>query len=299
MMGGDIQAEDKDVHEIFLHGIQGMSLNKTMSRLLGEDVSVDYSSLAPYDMEGWGKVFHAMMTTGVDGVVLNSPAGQMFLANGGRVQSAARQMMQFFSPWTPGTRTPEEAAAMVNEIAKISSGWSNAMKSRQALELKKTLDKYGNVVDPDVNTAEAVMQLFGFPTTHARDLYATQAITAEGSKKYDEEVKQVYKEVKQYYQNAYASGLTDLTQQRAVTGQILSAYKDSPQALAVIQKELAKDLQGKDSQLMLMMLRSVDLPQYGITVDQIRNAPISDEQKKMYIDRLTDMRNARAEIIKE
>jgi len=299
VVGGDIMPENKDIHELFLHGAEGLILNRALSELLEEEVGIDFSSLAPYDMEGWGKMFRAMMTTGASGMIANSPAGQLFLADGGRIQSAVKQMLRFFSPWTPGERTPQEAAAVANEIAKISSGWSNAMKTRQALELKKTLDKYGNEVDPNVNTAEAVMQLFGFGTIHARDLYATQAVTAEGSKKYDEEVKKVYKEVKQYYQNAFESGVTDMTQYQAVTGQILSAYKDSPQAMATIQRELAKDLQGKDSQLMLMMLKSVDLPKFGITVDQIKNAPISDEQKKMYIDRLNDMRNARSEINKE
>jgi hypothetical protein len=299
MVGGDILPENKEIHEIFLHGVQGLLINKAWSELLGEDVSVDYSSLAPYDMDGWGKVFHAMMTTGLEGMLANSPAGQMFLADGGRVQSAIHQMTKFFSPWTPGERTPQEAAAVANEIAKISSGWNNAMKARQMVALKKSLDKYGNTVDPNVNTLEATMQLFGFTTTHARDIYATQRITAEGSKKYNDEVKQVYKEVKQYYQNAFEMGITDMTQYQAVTGQLLSAYKDSPQAMDIIQKELDKDLQGKDSQLMLMMLKSVDLPKYGITIDQIKKAPISDEQKEMYIKRLEDMRNVRSEINKD
>lgn len=299
MMGGDILPENKEAQEWFTHGAQGMSLNIMWSEFLGEDVNVDYSSLAPYDMDGWGKFFHAMMTGGVSQLINNSPAGQMFLADGGRIQSAIAQMSRFFSPWTPGERTPEEAVAVANEVAKIASGWSNAMKARQMFELKKLLDKHGNVIDPSVNSLEATMQLFGFTTGTARDFYNTQRLVAEGSKEYSDEVKQVYKEIKQYYQNAFSQGITDLKQQQAITGQLLQAYKDSPVALGIIQKELEKDLSGKDNQLMFMMLKSTDLPEFGLTVDQIRRAPISDEQKELYIQRLKDLRNTRSRINKE
>lgn len=299
VMGGDILPEDKDTQEIFMHGAQGFLLNNMWSTLLEEDVNVDYSSLAPYDMEGWGKFFHAMLTGGLSQVINNSPSGQMFLADGGRIQSAVAQMSKFFSPWSDVQRTPEEAAAVANEVMKISSGWNNAMKARQMLALGKSLDKYGNVIDPKVNSLEAVMQMFGFPTGHARDLYATQGVVAEGSKQYEDEVKQVYKEVKQYYQNAFNSGVTNPQQMQAITGQLLMAYKDSPQALEIIQKELNKDLAGKDIQLMYMMMKSVDLPEFNITADQIKRAPISDEQKELYIKRLEDARKARADINKE
>lgn len=299
VMGGDIAPENDDIHEVFTHGLQGFLLNKAWSELLGEAVNVDYSSLAPYDMDGWAKFFKAMFSGGVEQMVMNSPSGQMFLADGGRIQSAVSQMAKFFSPWTPGTRTNEEAIAVVNEVAKIASGWNNAMKARQILEQGKLMDKYGNTIDPSVNKFEAIMQLFGFGTATARDLYKTQQLAAEGSKQYEDEVKQVYKDIKQYYQNAYKQGITDPKQLQMVTGHILSAYKDSPQAMLILRNELDKDLSGKDTQLMYMMMKWVDLPEFGATVDQIRRAPISDELKEIYIKRLEDARNARSEINKE
>ncbi len=299
VMGGDIAPENEDLHKLFIEGAEGLLLNNMFSELLGEKVDVDFSSLAPYDMEGWGKFFHAMLTGGLTQVLNNSPAGQMFLADGGRVQSAIKSMSRYFSPWTPGERTAEEAGAVANEIAKIASGWNNVMKSRQMFALGKSLDKYGNVIDPNVNSTEAVMQLFGFGTGHTKAMYETQMKAAEGTKQYNDEVLQVYKEVKQYYQNAFAAGITDPKQVQAVTGQLLMAYKDSPQAMQIIQQQLQKDLSGRDNQLMFMMMKSVDLPQFGLTVDQIKRAPISDEQKQLYIERLQDAKKARSEINKE
>jgi hypothetical protein len=299
MMGGDIAPEDDATYELFLHGAQGLILNRMFTELLGEDTSVDFTSLAPYDMEGWGRIFHSMMTGGLTKVINNSPAGQLFLADGGRVQSAFAGMSRFFSPWTPGERTPEEAMAVANEVAKIASGWNNAMKARQMFALGKSFDKYGNVIDPNVNSVEAAMQLFGFGTMSTKQLYETQSVVAEGTKAYEDEVKAVYKEVKQYYQNAFAAGIQDPRQMQAVTGQLLEAYRDSPDALNIIQKELSKDITGKDIQLLYMMMKSVGIPEHSITVDQIRKAPISDEQKDLLISRLNDAKNVRSEINKE
>jgi len=299
VMSGDITPEDPKLHEIVTDGLQSFVLNQFWSDMLGETVQIDYSSLAPYSMDGWAKFFKAMFSGGIEQMLINSPSGQMFFADGGRIQSAISQTAKFFSPWTPGTRTNEEAIAVVNEIAKIASGWNNAMKSRQVLEQGRLMDKYGNTIDPNVNKLEAIMQLFGFGTQTANDLYKTQMLAAEGTKKYEEEVKQVYKEIKQYYQNAFQQGITDSKQLQMVTGHILYAYKDSTIAMDIIRTELNKDLSGKDNQLMRMMMKWVDLPEFGATVDQIRNAPISDEQKEMYIKRLEDARNARSAIIKE
>lgn len=298
VMGGDIVPEDETTQELFLHGAQGFLLNRMFSELLGDKVDVDFSSLAPYDMDGWGKMFHAMLTGGLSQMINNSPAGQMFLADGGRVQSAIAAMSRFFSPWTPGERTAAEAAAVANEVAKIASGWNNTMKARQAFALGKSLDKYGNVIDPNVNSVEAALQLFGFGTGHTKALYETQRVAAEGTKAYADEVKQVYKDVKQYYQSAFGAGITDPKQMQEVTGQLLMAYKDSPVAMNIIQQELSKDITGKDIQLLLMMMKSVDIPEFGMTMDQIKRAPISDEQKQLYMERLEQVRNARSEINK-
>lgn len=299
VMGGDISPDDPLAHEIWEDGIQSTILNSYFSAVTGEDVAVDFSSLAPYSMDGFAKVFYGMFTGGLNQLIMNSPAGQLFLAEGGRVQSAIGQMARFFSPFQPIERTPEEAAAVINEVAKIASGWNNAMKAKQMFEAKKVLDKYGNVLDPKVNNLEAVMQLFGFTTQDVKKLYDTQRIVAEGSKQFEAEVKETYKQVKQYYQNAFASGIQDVKQMTAITGQLLMVYKDSPEALKIIQGELSKDIAGKDIQLMYQMMKSAGISEFGITIDQIKNSNASPEHKELYIQRLDDARKAREEINKE
>lgn len=280
-------------------GLQSVLMNNALSELMGEEVKVDFSALSAESLDGWAKMFHGMYSQGMSQVILNSPAGQMFLQDGGRFQNAVSQMARFFSPWTPGERTNEEAAMVVNELAKISSGWSNLEKARLMLSLKKSLDKKGNVIDPEVNTAEAIMQAFGYNTVDTRQFYESQKLAVEGSKQYKDEVLKRYNNVKQYYQSAFEAGIQNPKQMQAVTGELLNMYKDSPIALDMISKELSKDLAGKDQQLLYSMLKSVELPKFGMTADQIRMSPLPEDQKNELIKRLHDAKNARSVINKD
>lgn len=298
VLGGDVLPDNAKVRQLVTDGLESFMINNALSELMGEETNVDFSALSPEALDGWGKIFHGLIGEGMSKLVMNSPAGQMFLNEGGRFQNAVSQMAKFMSPWEPGERTNEEAIMVANEIAKISSGWSNAMKARQQLALKKSIDKKGNVIDPDVNTAEAIMQLFGYTTGDTKKLYESQKLTIEGTKQYVDEVKQVYNTAKQYYQSKFDAGITDTRQMQAVIGQMLMAYKDSPVALDIINKEWSKDSMGKDQQLFMSMIKSVELPEYGMTIDQIKQSPIPEEQKAILIQRLTDAKNARTEINK-
>lgn len=299
VLGGDILSDDPKVNKAFNEGLQSIMLNHVLSELAGEAVNVDFSSLSPENLDGWAKIFHGMFGEGLSQVLMNSPAGQMFLNEGGRFQNAISTMARYFSPWEPGERTNEEAIMVANEVAKISSGWANAEKMRTAMALQKSLDKKGNVIDPSVNNTEAVMMLFGFNTQDTRKYYEDQRTVREGTKKHQEMVMKKYNAAKQYMQNKFESGITDPTQMQAVVGMMLMEFKDSPVAMGIIQKELSKDLVGKDQQLYMYMLKSLELPKYGLSVDQIKQSGVPEEMKAEMIKRLIDAQNVRKEINKD
>jgi hypothetical protein len=298
VLGGDVLPDHEKTRQLFTEGLESFILNNALSQLMGEETDVDFSTFSPESLDGWAKIFHGMIGEGMGQVVMNSPAGQLFLAEGGRFQNAVSQMAKFMSPWEPGERTQEEAVMVVNEIAKISSGWNNAMKMKQALALKKSLDKNGVVIDPNVNNAEAIMQLFGFATGDTKKMYESQRIVIEGSKKHKEDVLTAYKSAKQYHQSKFESGITSPAQQQAVIGQMLMMYKDDPVALDIINREWSKDSMGKDQMLLMGMIKSVGLRKYSMTIDEIKQSPIPDDHKEILIQRLTDAKNARTEINK-
>ena len=299
VLGGDILSDDSKINKAFTEGLQSIMVNHSLSELSGESVNVDFSSLSPENLDGWAKIFHGMFSEGMNQVLLNSPAGQMFLAEGGRFQNAVAMMARYFSPWEPGERTNEEAIMVANEVAKISSGWANAEKMRTAMALKKSLDKKGNVIDPSVSNMEAVMMLFGFGTQDTRKHYEDQRTVREGTKKHQEMVMKKYNAAKQYMQSKFEAGITDPTQMQAVVGMMLMEFKDSPVAMGIINKELSKDLVGKDQQLYMYMLKSLELPKYGLSVDQIKQSGVPEEMKAEMIKRLTDAQNVRKEINKD
>jgi hypothetical protein len=181
----------------------------------------------------------------------------------------------------------------MNEVAKIASGWNNGLKAKIMFESGKAMDRNGVLIDPSVTNHEAFMQIFGFNTATVKHMYETQTIASQGTKAHADEVKQVFNSVKAYYQAQFEAGVTDIKQMQAVTGEILSMYKDDPIALQIVTKSFQQDIMGKEPQLFMQLLKSVELPTSHITKDQIRNAPITDEQKDALMKRLDDAANAR------
>ena len=300
VFGGDVLTDDPEINKWFLDGVEATLINKSWSNMTGEDQDVDYSGLSPYGLDGWAKMFNTLMTDG--GVIpafMNSPAGQVFFKDSGRVQSAMSALGRYFSPFRDEERTAEDAKTTVNEVLKISSGWSNGLKAKFMFDSGKAMDKNGVLLDPSISNHEAFMQIFGFSTKTVKEIYETQMLASKNTKAHADQVKEAFNSVKSYYQSQFAAGVTDVKQMQAVTGEVLSMYKDDPVALALISKSFQQDVMGKEPQLFLQLLKSVELPTHHISKDQIRKAPITEEQKAILIKRLDDAANVRQDINKD
>lgn len=300
VFGGDVLTGDKKIDELYMNGIEATLINNLWTHVTGEEQEVDYSGLSPYGLDGWAKMYHTLMTDGgVIPALMNSPAGQVFFKDSGRIQSAMYALGRYFTPFRDEERTKEETLATVNEVMKIASGWNNGLKAKLMFSTGQAMDRNGVLIDPSVSNHEAFMQIFGFSTSTVKQMYETQTIASQGSKQHADDVKQVFNSIKAYYQSQFEAGVTDIKQMQAVTGEILSMYKDDPIALQIISKSFQQDVMGKEPQLFVQLLKSVELPTSHITKDQIRNAPITDEQKDVLIKRIDDAANARLEINKE
>jgi hypothetical protein len=290
VMGGDILPDNPTQREVVLYGMESMLFNDALRKLFkSDDINIDFSGLAPYDLTGWGEFFHAMLTGGTSQVIMNSPAGQLFFKEGGRTREAISSMARFFGMQEDIDETPQEAIAVINEVLKISSGWNNAVKAYLALETGKTYDKHGKLIDSKTHPVEAYLQAFGFPSANQRDLYQASKAAAEMSKAHKEEVLSVYKEVMRYYQTQLQSGNTDVKFITKVSSFALRKYKDDPTAQKIIQEQLMIDLQDRNTQVLSMMMRSVGLPDGASLKDNIRQMPVSDEQKQLLMQRIEDI----------
>jgi hypothetical protein len=293
VMGGDVLPDDPKHREVILYGLESLLFNEALRKMYGDDINIDFSSLAPYDWTGWGEFFTAMLTGGPAQMLMNSPAGALFFKEGSRTQDAIAAVARFFGMQEDIDETPQEALAVINEVLKISSGWNNAVKAYLALETGKTYDKHGKLIDANTHPVEAYLQAFGFLSANQRDMYQASKAAIEGTKAHKEEVLSVYREVLRYYQNELQSGNTDVKFITKVTSFALRKYKDDPTAQKIIHEQLMMDLQNRDTQLLSLMMKATGLPTASSLRDNIRQMPIDDERKQLLMQRIDDIEKLR------
>ena len=299
MLGVDILPEKKEYREAFVHGIESAMLNYTLSQITGRDVNLDVTSLSPYDAGGWSKLFTSMMTGGPEQVIINSPSGQLFLKDGGRVQNAIKHMARYFGVVNEIDETPESALMVVTEVSKVFSGLSNLAKAQMILETGKIWDKQGKLISDGAGNTEAIAQLFGFPTSNPRDLYNIITEWRGDEKKFKDAVVKDYKEILRYYTEKLQVDSTDDKWMTQVSSAILRGYGDSPAALKIIQGELSRDLTSNDQQLMKLFLKRAQLPTIGNLRDEVKTMNISDTERANMLGVVDDVEEAMKQVNKK
>ena len=303
LLGGDILPDNKEIRELVTWGVESTMLNYMFTELFGQETEIDWSSLAPYDTTGWAEFFRSMYSEGFDQVLLNSPTGQLFLKDGGRFDNAVTSMARYFSGFYEESQTPESFVGMLHEIAKISSGYNNASqafseqtRAALAVDAIRRMDKYGGTIDKSISSPEIIAKMFGFGTENTRDLYAIANSTGKGTKSHKEEVLRVYNQAKQYYTEKLGVETSDPRMITALTGFILNTYRDDPEALQIIKQQRLMDMTGKDQGLLRQMMKRSGIPDGGEYKDEIRRAPIPEEQKTLLLQRIDDIEKARSNL---
>jgi spore maturation protein SpmB len=293
-MGGGILPDNPQLRESFVYGIESMLGNEFMRWAFKDDsINVDFSSLAPYDMQGWASFFKAMFTDGVSGAITNSATGSLLLKDGSRMQTAIQSVGRFFGVVKDDYKDHQEALSVINDVLSISSGWSNAVKAHIALETGKVYDKYGNVIDQKAHPIEAVMIGLGFPSANQRDMYQASKAASEKTKDFKDEVEQVMDEVSRYYQRELSKGNTDIEYITKVSSFVLKKYENNPEAQAIAGAWMNKNLfQNKEQQLIYQMMKAAGIPEGSSLRDNIRQMPVSEDQKQMMLQRVDDVEKA-------
>lgn len=292
-LGADILPDNPFLRETVLWGLESAMFNHMFTYLSGDRVNLDFSSLAPYETTGWQRFFEAMYSGGISQMITNSPSGQLF-GKDGRVRNAISAMGRYFGVVDDIDESPETFTEVMSEVLKISSGWNNGVKARILLDAQKKMDKYGNLIDKDVNNIEAYAQALGFTTGDTRDLYKFTMDMSKDVKKHSEDTLQVYNDIKRYYSQRLEVEATDPVFITKVTGRVMQVFKDDPVALAIIQHQWSLDMVGKDESLLRLFMKRSGIPDIKNLKDQVMsNGSISDEQKQLMIQRIDDVANIR------
>lgn len=288
---GDTLNDNPELKDFLTFGAESFFLNKFFDKFVEADTNIDFSSLAPYDLTGWGKFFSTMFENGLTQTMINSPSGQMYLKEGGRVQNAVAAMGRFFGVFDTYDMEQESFTSMMNEVMKISSGYNNAIKARILLNAEKGLNQYGDVIDKKVNHVEAWAQLLGFGTSDTREHYRLAMELNEDDKNYKEDVLKVYKDIRRYYSEKLEVDSNDPKYIQSVTSSILKAFEGKPLAQQIIADQLKKDLSDKETSLLRLMMKRSGFPEMGEAKDQIMRAPVDDATKEELLKRWDHIRN--------
>lgn len=300
--GVDLLPDNPKLRDFFLHGLESMALNNMFHVFFdneGEKTDVDFSAVAPYDLNGWVKLFKAGWDKGLSGMLANSPAGQLFAKDGGRVQQAWNYVQRFGRGFYDVDEDAPTFLSVVNEVAKISSFWSNAVKAKIALETRKRYDQFGSAIDSDVTPVESVMMGLGFPTGSMRDYYDHAQAFSSDIKKHKEDVIKMTDDITRYYAEQLQSDQADVQFITKVTGAIFKAFENDPEAMRIAQQRLKQNMSDKDNELIKLFMKRAGILGTGGLRDAVKTMPVDQATKDLMNQYIDDVEAAKKEFTPE
>ncbi|CAH9011697.1 putative Phage protein [Vibrio phage 409E50-1] len=237
--------EHPELHTAIVQGLEFYMWNKAIEGMTGLDSDIDFSSLAPSDPYGVYEVIHGIFTTEAGSLISASPAGSLFFGNNPRITNFAKTAARFFNVVDDFEGDPTTMSHVWNDFAQLSSGSSNYLKAKMAVEYGKLYSMRGEVVDPSVSTPEAIALAFGFPTMDAAREYN---LNNKLYKTKESARKDVDKWFNEYTSRLSREGITAEETDYIVRtmSQAMRAFKDSPAALDRINYKLERAIHRGD-----------------------------------------------------
>lgn len=287
--GGDILPDDPDTRYAVTEGVQAYVYNKLFKEISGETQDLDLSALNPYGLEGWGKLFFALNGEGKIGdIAMMAPAYNLFNTENGRIPLAIKEMARYFSGELDPNLPPATLASVADRVAKIASGYSSYAVAHAALESGKWKSASGDQLPGEVTYPLAIAKSLGFDRLSTRELYKLSQERFKDQKEFKDAVLKDYKETNRLLTESMNMTKDERDIVIAATNVMLSKWKGNEAAWRIIMQQQKKDLTGKDTQLLLQMLRNSGIPDVGATRDQINRAPIDEQYKKILLDRFNN-----------
>lgn len=269
-------------NKVLHDGLISVGYNGLLQKLFSGTHEADFGSLSPYGFDGWQKLFFE--TSGGKGVfgaagqaIANSPAGGVT----SKIVQVYKDMSRLWSPMPyDDGNSYEKFQSMVSDVAKLSSGWSNLDKAKLMVEAGNRRDKFNSVVTDNTTTGDVIAQMFGFTDRQQAENYKLSKALSGDIESRKQDVLQVYTDIKKFYANKYAgNNVPDFQYMSAVTGAAMQVYKDDPQAMATIQKQIHADITGPDQDLMFKFFQSMQIPGHNDVETQIARGPWDEATK--------------------
>lgn len=276
----EILPDDPQFRNRIIDGLESVMLNKMLTNLYGEDVKLDYSSLAPLDAYGITEFFHTAMDEGIAKLVTNSPTGSLVFGSNPRITNVlvtAGRLMGLGA--NPVEEDPVKWSNLAMDVAGLSSGLSNAYKAAFALEYGRKVGALGGVTNPNVNSFEAIAKAFGLDTQDEANTRKIMDATYKTQQAMSDDVKKIYAQFARQIQQQGISA--DQVEYYIRLNQMaMSTFKGNPEAMNVWRKEMRKQTSSKGDRVMETLLKQCGWAKPEDVKRLINRAPgITEEQR--------------------
>lgn len=292
---GVLPEEEGFARDTMVNGLEGAIFNKLLSMSMDERVRVNWDGLAPLDVIGSAEFIKSLWTTDLVTLYADSPSGQLFMGSNPRITNFAKSAASQFA-YIPGVEgTPAEFSVLAKDLLSISSGFSNMFKGRFMQEYGKKINARGDVVDENVTSVEAMMQIAGFSPQDESDYYYVSQKTYEESKEYEEDVLKVYEEQRRrsVAKNVLPGEVEYYNRMMQLPWMVFG--NDNFRARKIIERELRRDMDKGDVRMINNVLDMHDImsnEELKSTVDALPDVPQDMKDKyKRVLDDINDYKD--------
>lgn len=294
LLGKEILPDNPDFRSFIQGGLVDFMTNHLFNIFYGREGSIDLGAIDPRGLDGWTKMAQALWTGGMSAMVTASPVGTL---SNNRIGTAIKSIGRYFNMLPDyDANNPTTFVSMLNDIARVTSGWNNASKAYLMIQMQQRRDAYGNLLDDKTTTPEAIAQLFGFGSKSQQEAYALAQKWRDDKKKADADLQAQAKDIVKYYAERNPKGSQDADFITGVTGAIMQVYKDDPYAMQQVQKFAFQYMQDQEPMLIENLLKAYGVRPSEDYFDDIKRAPISEENKAALNQILHDTLNARQQL---
>lgn len=275
---------DPEIRQQMVHGLMDLSMNSAMNLIFGDinnKYYIDFSSLQAGGIDGIAKMLNAIWSEGgMEEIFAESPTGRL-LGENGRVHNVLTALTRYFTPFIDKDMPETQFRHVLEEVARLSSGWNDMEKAKMIYELGQRRDASGRLLENNVPDWAAFFQLFGLGSRDVRWMYEVSKQTSELTKQKKEQIQKDVKEVLGVYTRMSGTGMDDAKFSTAVTGVLLSRYNNDPEARRFIYTQLRSMNVPMDTALMKKIIRGSGFIDAEERERLLTKSPVAEDVKKV------------------
>jgi hypothetical protein len=281
----ELLPEDGVWREAILRGVESLALNTLFTKMYGEKVELDYSSISPLDSYGLFEFMSNISDKGIREIIAGTPSGSLLFGTNPRLMNLAKSlttMMGISASKYDGD--PVGWSNVAKDAAGLLSGASNAMKAAYALEYGRKIGALGGTTDSRVNSFEAIAQVLGIQTLDEKRSREIMDATWTNAEKMKQDVQLVFSQVARHMTQ---DGITpdQFEYVVAMSQAMMSSFKGNPVALDEFRRLMNKQAADKNYGMMNTILTQCGFMSRGDMLKLINKVPnITEEQRRNLIE---------------